>query len=191
MKIRVLLLAGVVFFLGAVSAQAILVAPLGPSYAAVKIDSVHFTDSFAEDLGVETALYLGIEAYVETTPDLYFGGEFGYANPDGSEGGVDTEITFIPFEVNLKFAKEVAPRVVLDLGGGLSQIYVDQKITIGASSDSKDDWLFGGQIFFDFNYVLEKMFVGFHGKYQFTGEFTGQDNDYINWRVGGSFGLTF
>jgi hypothetical protein len=82
--------------------------PLGRGHIGVKVAYIQFTDSVLEAFDLDTGLYVGVEAFGEVVPDLYFGAEVGYAGPD--EGLL--EITYIPFEFNLKYAVEPAPSLV-------------------------------------------------------------------------------
>lgn len=178
-------------------------APLGIRNAAVKFDYINFTEDELENSDVDKGLYVGIEGYGEIVPNLYLGTEVGYANPKGKvkmevlgiESDVDTEITFVPIELNLKYAIKAVPHLVIDLGAGASFTYVKEDTTVSASGSSLsaiiDDWLFGGQFFADLNYEFGPYFIGINAKYQITEDFKNQDYNYNNWRIGGQIGVMF
>jgi|WetSurMetagenome_2_1015567.scaffolds.fasta_scaffold299451_1 hypothetical protein len=156
-------------------------AALGISNLALKIDYINFTESELKHADVDTGLYLGLEGYTQILPALYLGLEAGYANPDGH-----VELTYIPVELNLKYALPASPNFVMDFGGGASYNYAKFK-----NGDSEDDWLFGGQLFIDANYTSGGFFVGINGKYQLTEKFSDSSISLNNWRVGGQVGLMF
>ena len=83
----------------------------------------------------------------------------------------------------MKASIEATPNFVIDMGLGLSYNYVD------LSSD--DDWLLGGQFFFDTNFTLGNLLLGFNGKYQLTEDYKNSFVNYDNWRVGGQIGFCF
>jgi hypothetical protein len=171
--------------------------PLGAGNVALKLDYINFTDSVFERHNVDTGYYIGLEAYGEVSPNLYLGAEVGYANPDGNyelEGiNVETEATFVPIEVNLKYAFKAAPNFVIDVGAGVSYSYAKFEETPAAvfTPFSEDDWLFGGQFFVDLNYTINQFFIGVNAKYQLTEDFQDFDFNYNNWRIGGQVGLMF
>ncbi len=182
-------------------------APLGFGNFALKVDYIDFTESDLEDLDVDTAVYVGIEGYTLIAPNLYLGIEVGYANPDGGvrglvsippfgifNGNIDTDVTFAPSELNLKYAVNASPNLVIDFGAGISTTYVEIEQTITTpdfiifASDS--DWLFGGQFFVDLNYTANQFFMGINAKYHVTEDFEDFTN-FSNWRIGGQIGIRF
>jgi len=169
-------------------------APLGVGNLALKVDYIEFTEDDLDDLDVDTGLYLGIEGFYEVSPNLYLGLEIGYAvDMDGDLDlfeEYDVDLTYIPVEVNLKYAAELSPRFVIDFGGGLSYNYAE--IDIDRFGDD-DEWLFGGQLFLDLNYTFDAFFLGINGKYQITEESDDLYDDWSfdNWRIGGQIGLFF
>jgi hypothetical protein len=191
-KLLFLFLLIVVFVFTAPVLHAAQKAPLGNGNLAVKFDYINFTDDVVKDADVDSDFYIGIEGYVQIVPNLYLGAESGYSNPDGNVMGVKTELTFIPIELNLKYAVEAAPQFAIDFGAGASYNYVEEKVSLFGASLSDDDWLFGGQFFIDMNYnVGGGFFIGANGKYQITEDFKDAGYNYDNWRVGGQIGLMF
>jgi hypothetical protein len=173
-------------------------APLGFGNFALKVDYIDFTDSDLEDLDVDTAAYVGVEGYGLIAPNLYLGIEVGYANPDGSARGfdydIDTDVTFAPSELNLKYAVNASPNLVIDFGAGISTTYVEIEQTVttpdGIIFISDSDWLFGGQFFVDMNYTANQFFMGINAKYHLTEDFEDFTN-FSNWRIGGQLGIRF
>ena len=181
-----------VMVLGSSAAFAAEKASLGAGNVALKLDYISFTESELKDVEVDTGFYIGLEAYGEITPNLYLGAEVGYANPDGSVGIVDTEVTFVPIELNLKYAFKAAPNLAIDIGAGVSYNFAKvEQTALGISLYDDDDWLFGGQFFVDLNYTINQFFIGVNAKYQLTEDFKDADFNFSNWRVGGQVGLMF
>ena len=115
---------------------------------------------------------------------------------------VEDDITFVPVEINLKYAMEAASNFVVDFGAGLSYSYVelDRSIyfrhpelenTVTSRSETRDEWLFGGQVFVDFTYKIRWFSIGVNGKYQITEDFKDDDFDFSNWRLGAQLGIVF
>jgi hypothetical protein len=170
-------------------------APLGVGNLALKVDYIAFTEDDLEDLDVDSGLYLGIEGYGEITPNLYLGLEVGYAFVQSGDffdidfsDKLDVDLTYVPVEVNLKYATEVSPHFVIDFGAGLSYNYA--KIDVQDYGD-EDEWLFGGQFFVDLNYTFDAFFLGINGKYQLTEEGDDLETNFDNWRIGGQIGFFF
>ena len=178
-------------------------ASLGAGNVALKLDYINFTESEFKDADIDTGYYIGLEAYGEVSPNLYLGAEVGYANPDdkidelvdGIVVNIKNEVTFIPIELNLKYAFKAAPNFIIDVGAGVSYTFAEVETTASALgislSDSEDDWLFGGQFFVDLNYTINQFFIGINAKYQLTEDFSDGDVSFSNWRVGGQVGLMF
>jgi hypothetical protein len=161
--------------------------PLGKSNFALKLDYIQFTDDFWSDLD-DDGLYIGIEGYFEIMPNVYLGGEVG--------NGVNIEllgdsISFVPVELNVKYATETAPNFVIDFGAGLSYNYAEIDFTSLSTRIDGDDWLFGGQIFGDLIYKIQQFFVGVNVKYQITQDFREENFDLNNFRLGAQIGMTF
>ena len=166
-------------------------APLGSSNITVKLDYIQFTDTVLKDANVDTAIYLGLEGFTEVSPNIYLGGEIGYASPDGDVLGIGTEVTYIPLELNIKYAVQNSPDFTIDFGGGLSYIYIEERIVLGGLTLSADDWLLGGQFFVDGNYTFGQYFAGANFKYQVTAEVDDSSYGYNNWKFGGQIGMNF
>jgi opacity protein-like surface antigen len=164
--------------------------PLGSSHLGVKVTHFQFTESDFDDIGCDEGTYFGAEWFFEAVRNLYLGAEVGYTNPDGSVLGVNTEVTYLPVELNLKYALAVTPQFWVCLGAGGSYNY--GKVKIKAPIDeNENDWMLGGQAFIDASFTfLDRFFVGLNGKYQVTEKFK-SEVEFNNWRVGGHFGITF
>jgi hypothetical protein len=165
--------------------------PLGAGNVALKVDYIAFTEDDLED--ADSGLYLGLEGMGEVTPNLYLGFELGYAvNIQGEveflDRKRDVDLTYMPVELNLKYAPEVSPHFLLGVGAGISYNYA--KIDVENGGDL-DDGLFGGQFFVDLNYTFDRFFFGVNGKYQITEEGDNLEVSFDNWRIGGQIGGFF
>jgi hypothetical protein len=192
----------IVFVFASTALYAAQNCPLGISNIALKVDYINFTEDAFENLELENGVYVGLEGYYAIFPNVYLGLEAGWAGAE-NEGDVDTDlgevnvdvdVTFVPVELNLKYAVEFGPRWVMDFGAGVSYSYFE--IEANNLDESVDDWLFGGQFFVDINYkISQACFIGINGKYQVTEdlEFDNFDTNTSadNWRVGGQLGLMF
>jgi hypothetical protein len=197
-------------------------APLGNGNFAVKLDRITFTDDHWDDVGDENGLYLGLEGYFEVAPNLYLGGEVGtatnldlgvigeafvygpilkYGLAEEIEGAED-DISFVPVEINLKYAMEAASHFVVDFGAGLSYSYVELERdiyflhpelenTVTSRPESRDEWLFGAQVFADLTFKIRWFSIGINGKYQITEDFKDDDFNLSNWRLGAQIGIIF
>jgi len=169
--------------------------PLGEGNVAVKLDYIKFTDSDLKDIDVDSGFYIGLEGYGLITEDnLYLGVEAGWTSPSGDftdpvAGSTGTRLTYVPIEVNLKYAVAATQTVVFDIGAGLSYNYAKLKMY----GDSADDWMFGGQAFMDLDFTFNHFFFGISGKYQIGQDFKKDDRQFScnNWRVGGQIGVMF
>ena len=166
--------------------------PLGAAgNVALKVDYIAFTEDDFED--ADSGLYLGLEGMGEITSNLLLGFEFGYAvNIQGEmeflDRKRDVDLTYIPIELNLKYASEVSPLFLMGVGAGISYNYA--KIDVEHGGDL-DDGLFGGQLFVDLNYTFDRFFFGVNGKYQITQEGDDLEVSFDNWRIGGQIGGFF
>src|SRR4030042_5177293 len=191
MKKLLLFLLTFAFIIASTGVYAAQTAPLGSGNIALKLDYIDFTNGDLDDADVDTGVYLGLEGYGEIAKNLYLGMEVGYTQPNGDTGSYDTELTFVPVELNVKYAVESGTDFIIDFGAGASLNYGEFKISGPGLSDSVDDWLFGGQIFTDLNYKIDSFFFGINAKYQITEEFEDEDFDMNNWRIGGQIGIIF
>src|SRR4030042_2558426 len=85
---------------------------LGMSNIALKVDYINLTEDAFEDIEIENGVYVGLEGYYAIYPNLYLGLEAGWAGAendndieiDGEQFNVDVDVTFVPIELNLKYA---------------------------------------------------------------------------------------
>lgn len=97
----------------------------------------------------------------------------------------------------MKYAKEAAPNLVVDFGGGLSYSYA--KLTNDPYSFYPgttrrvrgEDSLLGGQVFADLTYKLGWFYCGVNGKYQVTQDFKHEGFDLSNYRLGIQLAIVF
>jgi opacity protein-like surface antigen len=202
MKKIVLLSLMVIFVFASTSVYAAEKYALGMGNVALKVDYIYFTQDVFDKIDLKDSVYVGLEGYYPLTPNLYLGLEAGWAAPknDGKieDINVDIDVTYVPVELNLKYAVEVAPAWVIDFGAGASYNYF--KIEANHLDANIDDWVFGGQVFADIKYKInDKLFIGINGKYQMTEDLSfdvhGYDIDTKtsadNWRAGVQIGYMF
>lgn len=158
--------------------------PLGRSNFALKLDYFEFKDSALATLNTDTGTYFGIEGYSNISPRLYIGGELGWGYADGRYLGRYTQVGYFPLELNLKYAFKAARKFVIAFGGGPSLNYAELRAGSYPFGGYVNDWLFGGQLFLDLNYVSDGWFIGVNGKYQATDGFKSTKIDFSNWRAG-------
>jgi len=191
MKRLFLFLIALVFAVASTAVYAAERAPLGKGNFALKLDYIIFTDSHFDRGGnQDDGLYVGLEGYGEILPNLYLGGEIGQAANVEMAG---EEISFVPLELNMKYATEVAPKLVIDFGGGISYSYVElqYQVPFGPLQPERDDWLFGAQFFADLTYKINWFSIGLNAKYQITEDFRNEDLDLNNFRIGVQIGIMF
>lgn len=169
----------------------------------IKMAYLGFTDSILDDYRIDHPTYVGLEAYWRVHPQLYAGGEVGFANRDSSATIVDgttsslaeTEITYVPIELNVINILSFGARIQTRFGIGVSYNYVrieSDPLPGGVmlkSSDDDKEWLIGGQLFADIDYHINNFFVGLDLKLQITKDWDAED--YSNGRVGGHVGWRF
>jgi|APFre7841882630_1041343.scaffolds.fasta_scaffold101418_1 hypothetical protein len=166
-------------------------APLGNGNFAVKLNYIAFTDShFSEGDNENVGSYLGLEGYGKITPNVYLGGEIGTATNINFGG---EEISFVPLELNVKYAKEAARDFVVDFGAGLSysSVKIQNTPLFGVAQESRSDWVWGGQVFADLTYKIQRFCIGVNGKYQITQDFNNENIDLSNYRLGVQLGMVF
>jgi len=164
--------------------------PLGPRNFTIKLDYIDFNEE-----KIDSGSYIGFEGFSEIGQNFYLGAEVGYVDTDGKteiQGlRADSDVIFIPIELNLKYALKVSPRLIIGLGGGASYNFAKEEVSEPEISSSIDEWLFGGQIFTDINFKFRQVFLGINAKYQITDHGRDIDHDFSNWRVGGQIGVMF
>ena len=188
---------------------------LGNNNFSIKLDYIHFSDD------IDSSYYIGVEGYKALTHHLSIGVEVGYSDTDsdvpvskidssGVIGGLvdsplDTEVVFVPIELNMKYSTHAFSRFVVGLGGGISYIYVSEEIKdyddllsdffltpedLGIDNEL-DFWLWGAQFFADLNYTAKQFFFGINAKYQLTDKSKDTGHSYDNWKIGGQVGVMF
>jgi hypothetical protein len=180
---------------------------LGMGNIALKVDYINFTEDVFDNVDLESGIFVGLEGYYAVYPNLYLGLETGWAGSSNDDDvdfptlgtvNVDIDVTYVPVELNLKYAFELSPAWVMDLGAGVSYNYF--KIEANNLDADADDWVFGGQVFADLNYKFSKeWFMGINAKYQFTddlefdvrGEDVETSTSADNFRVGLQVGYMF
>jgi len=208
MKKIILLSLLAVFVFASTSVYAAEKYALGNSNIALKVDYISFTEDVFDTVDLKDGVYVGLESYVMTMPNLYFGLEAGWAGAKndgtvdvlGDSFDVETKINYVPIELNLKYAIPVSPAWVIALGAGVSYNWFDVKLDVDGKDEDTSDWVFGGQVFADITYKMNNQwFIGINGKYQFTEKlnFSVREEDIDtnasadNWRVGAHVGLMF
>ena len=163
---------------------------LGDNNFTVKVDYINFFDKNNDD-----SFYVGFEGYKELADNVYVGVEVGYVSTDGNletfETDLDSDLIFIPIELNVKYTIKATSKFIIDLGTGISCSYAKEDVPKSYTSDTIDDWVVGGQLFADLNYKIGQLFLGFNGKVQLTDKGRDSANSYSNWRIGGQIGVMF
>ena len=188
---------------------------LGNNNFSVKLDYMDFSDD------IDSSYYIGVEGYKSLSRHFAIGVEVGYSDTDSdvpvskvdssgvivdfADSPLDTEVVFVPIELNLKYSTHLFSHLVVDLGGGFSYIYASEEVTdlddilsdffvtaedLGID-DKLDDWLWGAQFFADLNYTAKQFFFGINAKYQLTDKGKDTGHSYDNWRAGGQIGVMF
>jgi hypothetical protein len=160
-------------------------APPGKGNVSVKFGYVVFAEGANEDDGI----YLGLEGYGRVAGNLYLGGQVAAAYSIGLFGD---DMTLVPLEVNVKYARGVGSNFVVAGGVGLSYSYAEYlEVMIPGPSVTHDAWLFGGQIFADLVYRINWLDFGISAKYQLTQDFEEVGADFSNLRLGVQLGVVF
>jgi hypothetical protein len=184
------MLIGIVFVLTPSVIQAEQKVLLGSGNFALKVGNLTFTDDLLQLIGTESNVFISFEGYGKILPNVYLGGEFGYATSDHGNASdhekLEFEFTF--FELNAKYAIDLSPYFVIDAGGGLSYNYAgDWEYAF----EEEAAWLFGGQIFTDLTFKYHWFQLGINAKYQITQDFENTDIDLSNYRLGAQLGVLF
>lgn len=164
---------------------------LGQGNVALKVGLGVFTSDFLES--VDHTTFLELEGYYRITPNIYLGGNIGTTFIGEDVFSLFTkEINYYPVELNVKYAKELGARFVIDGGGGVSFNYATIRINNVLTPDyDESDWLLGGQVFADLICKFNWFSIGIYGKYQMTQDFRDLDADFSNWRGGLQVGVIF
>ena len=153
----------------------------------LKAGMIGFTSTAAEELDIDSGPYLGLEVFRKISERLHLGGELGYARSSGSIPLVKTELTYVPIELNLKYAAAVTPWADFTLGGGFSYNYVKfEADCLGNCFDSEEDWHPGLQLFGGARLNVLRFLLGVEGKYQVS-----EERDLDNWRLTAQAGYRF
>jgi hypothetical protein len=188
MRRTILIFTGLFFAMASTMLHAEEKTSLGMGNLALKMDYINFTDDSWSDED-DSGLYIGIEGYGQIMQSVYLGGEVGTATNIDLFGN---DITFVPIELNIKYATEINPNIVLDFGAGASYNYAKVEVRrLFSDTEEEHDWLFGGQFFADFTLKFQSFLIGVNGKYQITEDFKDSDTDFNNWRLGGHIGIMF
>ena len=159
------------------------------SHFGVKVEHVGFLDDSAEQQDVDSGLFLGVEAYEYLDHGVYYGFEAGWADIEGNivENGseYDTELTYIPVEMNVKWVGLILPYTSLGVGLGPSMGYARHEVKGSGIDESKEDWFWGGQALAELNIEAGAIYFGLNGKYQAV------EKDLQNWRAGAHIGCRF
>jgi hypothetical protein len=163
---------------------------LGKNNFAVKAGFINFDDKNHDD-----SYYISAEGYKELGRNVYLGAEVGYVNTDGNVEifgtDLDSDMIFIPIELNVKYVIRAVSHFVVDIGTGLSYSYAKEDVAETFTSERIDDWVWGAQFSADLHYTIDQFFLGISGKYQLTDKGKESANSYSNWRIGGHIGVTF
>ncbi|MHC4686587.1 MAG: hypothetical protein ACYTEW_20080 [Planctomycetota bacterium] len=176
---------------------------LGGGGVRIKMAYLGLTDSILDDFRIDHPTYVGAEVYWKVHAQLYVGGEVGYANDESSATIVvgtvasqaQTEITYVPIELNvmniLSFGEHVQTR--FGIGVSYNYVHIESDPPPGGvmlkSSDDDEEWLLGGQLFADISYQINNFFFGLDLKVQMTRDW--DEEDYTNGRIGGHMGWRF
>jgi hypothetical protein len=156
-----------------------------------KVDNIKFSEDVWEENDIENSYYAAIQSYGHIAHNLYFGGELGYTKSTGNVSGVDTELTFVPFAINLKYVLAITQMLQLDFGVGGSYTFIDGQVAPGTiTGDADKDHIWGAQGFMSINFVFKRFFIGADTTYQVT-EDIAKDVNLNNYRIGGHIGITF
>lgn len=160
-------------------------APLGKFDVAIKFGYVVFSEGVTEDDG----FYLGLAGYGRLAANVYVGAEVAGAS---TVTLFTDEMTLLPLELNVKYARPVGSHFVLAGGAGLTYARAEfhDEGVIGPDV-VYEEWLFGGQVFADFVYRVKWFELGISAKYQLMGDFAQVPADFSNFRVGLKVGVVF
>jgi len=187
--VAVLMILGISF-----SVQAQEIYPLGYGNIAVKLDYFSLDDKVFQGAKEDGGISLGLEIYGQIVSGLYVGYELAWATQSADfPNNAKVEITYVPMELNLKYIFGFGRSFRWDIGGGLSYNYGEHKVTsTGTPTPTKaNDWMGGGQVFTNLNWVIRNTFIGIDLKYQITRDFKKTDFSFDNYRIGAHIGWMF
>jgi hypothetical protein len=155
----------------------------------VKISRMNFTDDYVKERVASTAYY-ALDGYTRVYRNLFAGIELGYAGDMGEKDSEEIDFRFYNLQGNVKYAFGLFRVIEVDVGAGLSLIYV-------YDDGDKDalDRMGGWQVFSDLNWYGEtiddagRFFIGLNVKYQQPQWKVHFDWDYANWQIGGHLGF--
>jgi hypothetical protein len=172
-------------------------APLGAGYFSIKLGQIQLIDDeeYWEFNDIEEDNYVAINWYGYLGRDFYLGLELGYAKFTGEVVGIDTDLTMIPVELNLKYVLDMTRNIQFDFGIGVGLITTYGTVIWPPLIGSIEDFfhtrsVLSAQGFADFNFKLKRFFVGAHAKYQIVEDLIDTIN-LDNYQVGVHIGLTF
>lgn len=169
-------------------------APLGRGNVALKLGYGVFMDDFFEINELDHSTFVELEGYCRIAPNVYLGANLGAMFIGEGEIALfsTTDVDFFPLELNVKYAREIGSRFVVDGGAGVSYSYASIAIDNFFTPDfDESDWLPGGQVFADLIYKANWLSLGIYGKYQMTGDFRDENVNFNNWRGGLTLGVIF
>lgn len=164
--------------------------PLGYSHVSVHTGTAIFTDDNVDNLGVDDGNHSGVAIYVSVNPRLYLGAEVSFLEEESNSILGKIELELMPVEINLKYSKGVNEHLVLDLGGGVSKTFIEEKIT-SATFQRRSAWQHGLQAFAGINLLMSDFFAGFSVKWQTMDDFKASSYDYNNIRLDFRLGMMF
>jgi hypothetical protein len=106
---------------------------LGTGHLSIKVNQINLRDESDvwETNDLDKANFVAVDWYGYLGQKFYVGGELGYAKFTGEAAGIDTEITLIPLEFNLKYVSDVIDTIQLDFGVGASYSFLDGRVVPG------------------------------------------------------------
>jgi hypothetical protein len=155
----------------------------------VKITQMNFIDDYVKER-VPSAAYYAIDGYTKVYRNLYAGIEVGYAGGMGDKDNETIDFSFYNLQGNAKYAFDLFRDVQIDVGAGLSLIYVYDDGDVDTL-----DRMGGFQVFSDLNWYGEpvddsgRFFIGLNAKYQQPAWKVDYDWEYTNWQIGGHLGF--
>jgi hypothetical protein len=145
--------------------------PLGDGHFTLKVGQIQLIDDeeYWEFNGIDEDNYVALTGYGHLGRDFYIGFELGYAEFTGDPFGIDTDLTMIPAELNLKYVWDMGPNIQFDFGLGVGHITTYGTVIWPGLIGSIEEFfhtrsVYSAQGFADFNFKLKRFFVGAHAK---------------------------